>query len=425
MTRSGKVDRDSIFITLEEYIRRFHIGATSAAAFEGSQIGSLWARRSEGTLQLTAEESYRYQELTKSVHKVLSPDDDLSLASIDSAVKDAIFAVVDIPGSRSKDVEVRIRSAMATLVLAIQTPAQEYECWIEVQGLDEDSLPATFSDTRFLVLRNWDLRRLTATARERRRVSEASDDAALNQFMEDATGRPVAIQCVRARDSESALKIAKREVQANLECLNFFGAIIPFNRASLRISDGSSGTEPSLRIASAPDGSFVHKPRSRLPWKYSLSNLRELQHPLDVAVERVETLRAGSSRSEVNELLFRAVRWVGRAIAESSTEDRFLYSMVGLECILTPRANRGIKRLLEGRIARVWNVGDDSKLVAEIGHYYAIRSNLVHDGTLEIMEDHAARIQAISLNTILRLLTCSESACLNTLDEWDQYLGNC
>ena len=422
MIRSERGDRDSLLMELGEYLHEFHTGIDSVADFGTSGVGSLWTRRSEGTLQLTTEESSRYGKLLHKAHRILAPDEDLSITVVDSALKDAIFAVVDIPGNRTRDAAVRIRNAIDVFRTSIETPGQEYECWIEVEGLDEDSLPAEFGNSRFVTLGDRHLDNLTKAVKKRRSESGAEELDYIDQFIEETIGRPIVVHRAKARDAEAALSLATREVHTTIECLNFFADIIPYNRAYLRIPNGLSGTESSLRIAAASDGSFVYKPETTLPWKYSLNGLRELAHPADVAVKRVEVLRAETYRSDVSELLLRAVRWVGRAAASGRAEDKFLYSMVALECILVPNKSHGVKKSLEARIARIWDLADRDVWADEFGRLYAIRCDLVHDGRLEITEDDTARLHAISLRTVLRLLQSSDNVRVDTLAEWTRYL---
>ena len=45
-------------------------------------------------------------------------------------------------------------------------------------------------------------------------------------------------------------------------------------------------------------------------------------------------------------LLLRAVRWVGRATAAESPEDKFLFSEIALECLTRPGVERHTKQHL-------------------------------------------------------------------------------
>ena len=108
MTRS-----DSFWTELEHYLRSFYADLSALTGAGDLLGGSFWFRRSEGTLHFSVEEHQSYLQLLKTACNRLAPDANLSEAAIDSALKDAIFAVADVQGSRAKDTEVRIREAVA------------------------------------------------------------------------------------------------------------------------------------------------------------------------------------------------------------------------------------------------------------------------------------------------------------------------
>ena len=223
--------------------------------------------------------------------------------------------------------------------------------------------------------------------------------------------------------TRAALNLAEREVQVTLECLNFFADLIPYNRARLRISQGRQGRESSLRMTIADDGSFLHAPQATIPWEFSLAKLRELDGPVGEALKRVEELLAKAGRSEVDELVLRAVRWVGRAVSAIRTEDKFLFAVIALDCITRPKRGHNIRQELSSRAARVLSRrGEDrERLEGEIGWLYDIRSALVHDGSLEVTEDDSARIQSIALGTVVWALTSADVESAATLDDLEAY----
>ena len=63
-------------------------------------------------------------------------------------------------------------------------------------------------------------------------------------------------------------------------------------------------------------------------------------------VSGVEELLAHEVRDPVEELLLRAVRWVGRATAAESPEDQGLFSEIALGCLTRPGMDRHTKKEL-------------------------------------------------------------------------------
>ena len=95
------------------------------------------------------------------------------------------------------------------------------------------------------------------------------------------------------------MSLAARQLIITLECLNFFGDVIPYNRhrprigsapvpSSLRI--GESGPAIALQMAVATDGSFWQSRHATKAGTFSLERIRELTGSAGEAVKRVETL---------------------------------------------------------------------------------------------------------------------------------------
>ena len=422
MTTKCQSETESLWIDLEQYLRDFHGSLSASGDFGNLRSGSLWTRQSEGTLELSAEEHDQYLQLLQRSQNVLSPCDDLSVRSLDSAIKDAIFKVADIRRQRTESVDSRIREAIGTLRSYINAPAQNFDCWIEVAGLDKDSLPANFGSTYFAVLEDQNIEGVKGILPVQDKSPSSHDFDFAEHLAEEIRGHPVAIQRVKARDAEAALTLATRDVRTTIECLNFFADLIPYNRARLRIAIGQTGSGSSVQIASADDGSVRYSPQRPLPWAFSFDRLRELQGPIGQAVERVDNLRSEERKSEVHELLIRAVRWVGRAVAAGIPEDKFLYSMIALECIVIPKRVESIRGELPPRTAHLLQGADSAKLESDIRKLYDIRSNLVHNGGFEITDDDVANIQTIALRTILHILVLDDIRRIKSLNTLHNYL---
>ena len=277
----------------------------------------------------------------------------MSEAVIDSALQKAIFDVADSPGTRVADVEVRIGQAVNECRSFIEKPPQEYECWLEVEGLATASLPAEFGATRFVLLGDQDIERLADLVRTVHTVDQAQKLDLIEVRAGDLRGRPVAIQRVHARDTEAAVSLATRKLSITLECLNFFADLISHNRhrrgpdgaqrpTVLRI--GESGPDIALQMTLAVDGSFWENRQVTRPDTFSVERVHDLPGLAGEAAKRVEALLAHEVRNPVEELLLRAVRWVGRATAAESLEDRALFSEIALECLTRPGVDRHSKQ---------------------------------------------------------------------------------
>ena len=213
---------------LTQYLRDLHAALApltdSRAPLLGA--GSFWWRAGEGSVHLSADEYRDYHRLLQRARDALAPRGDMSEAVIDSALQKAIFDVVDSPGTRAADVEVRIGQAVNECRSFIEKPPQEYECWLEVGGLATASLPAEFGATRFVLLGDQDIERLADLVRTEHTVDQTQKLDRIEQMAVDLLGHPVAIQRVHARDTEAAVSLATRKLSSTLECLNFFADVI-------------------------------------------------------------------------------------------------------------------------------------------------------------------------------------------------------
>ncbi len=419
---------------LTQYLRDFQSGLSG---LEESGLpplgeGSVWWRR-EGQLHLSADEYRDYRRLVHRACEVVAPDGDLSKSAIDSALQDAIFKVADLSGTRAASVERRIKQALDEFMSFVGTPAQEYECWVEVEGLRTDTLPTTFGVTRLVLLGDRHIEHLAGLVRTKHTADKGGKLSTLDKWMgEDIRGRPVAILRVAARDEKAAVTLAMRELSITLECLNFFAGVIPYNRHRRRLDGarmptclriGEAKTAIALRMAVAENGSFWHRPEATKLGTFSLDRLRELPTPVADAVKRVEALLVQVDRNPVEELLLRAARWVGRAADAGSVEDQFLFAMIALECVVLPTGSRHARQQLSSRIASMLvEDGDDlSPLQEEIRRLYGIRSELVHDGSREVPETEGEWLYWVALQITMRSLLATEVEEALTLGEMDAF----
>ena len=225
MTQS---EQQEFYVRLAQYLRDFYADLSpiedSGTALERGS--TFWSRANEGTLHLTAVGSRNYHQLLWSACEILAPHEDLSEAAIDTALQDAIFSVVDSSSTRTPAVEDRVREAIEQFRRLIDAPRQGYECWIEVAGIDTDSLPAAFGTTRFAVVGHADTERLIDLVRTKHTGDRASRLETTSKLAEQLQDRPIAIQRVNARDARAAQAFATRDVAATIECINCFADVI-------------------------------------------------------------------------------------------------------------------------------------------------------------------------------------------------------
>ena len=418
---------------LAQYLRDFLADLSQADGAPQTRGGPFWWRKSQGWVQLSADEYREYRVLLHKADQAFAPDRDLSESALDSALQAAIFDAADLPGTRASNGERRISEAIDAFRSFVERPAQEYECWLEVEGLRADSLPAHFGDTRFVLLGDRDIEHLANLVQTKHTADETGKLDSIERMAEELRGRPVAVHRVVARDDNAAVSLATRNLSIAIECLNFFAGLIPYNShrvgtderrraTSLRIGEAKAAI--ALRMAVAADGSFSHSLQATKLGTFSFERLRELTGPAGDALKRVESLLLKKDRTPVDELLLRAARWIGRATDADSLEDEFLFSMIALECAMLPTQIRDKGKHLSARIANLLteDVGARRTLRGEMARLYGVRSRLVHDGSREIPDTTCDWLYEVARETIVRALVSPEIERVRALDELDALL---
>ena len=411
---------------LEGFLREFHAGLTSDPLERDSLAdgGSLWARPGSGAFILEQSEFERYGQLLRYAIETIAPDGDLSVAAIDSALKDAIFAIGEQHGASANVLDCAIAEAADAFIRFASTPENVHECWVEIEGVNPSSLPASFGLTKFEVLGESHFNELKEI------VSSDSVDPKVklemvSQFARTRTGSVVAIQSVSARDMAGALHVARREIGLTIESINCFADLIPFNSARLKIAHGKPDTGSSIKFSKSQDGSFLISPDYKTPFNLDMQRLREIEGFSGDARARVDELLSTHPRSRVQELMLRSVRWLGRAVAAETSEDGLLNSVIALECLTLPKKLESkIASTFSRRVARILdeNGSKYERLVKDVKRLYNIRSRLVHDGSLEVSENDRAYCQSMAMAAVFTVITRSDIETIDSLEKLDEIL---
>ncbi len=387
-----------------------------AERLSDEQTAMISWREGKGSLQFDQEQLDKYRELLRHAQRAVAPQDDLSRATIDRALQDAMFAVVEAErkakGGATEQIELAVEAAKEVL----EGRPESFTCWIEVHGFDLATLPDQYGSTAFVPFGQSHLEQLDAIDQTTKApIPQASAQHMLGSEL-SVEGRTIAVQQVHARDSESAIALAIREVAATLDCLNCFRDIIPYNRAALRVANSQQPTGSAIRFSYTATGKFRNSPKSEIPWEYSMERLRQLYGRAGQAMERLHELLARNRRTEVEELLVRAARWIGRAAVADTAEDCFLYSWIPIDCMLKPVPRRD--KILLGRLE--WILSDFSD-ISDFGHLWGLRNALVHDGRLEIPEFDKRMLQSLAVHVLVRLLVDIALRSIVTLSDLDQH----
>jgi hypothetical protein len=129
-----------------------------------------------------------------------------------------------------------------------------------------------------------------------------------------------------------------------------------------------------------------------------------------------------SSRSEIEKRISTAIRWIGTGMDEEYDCDKFLKFAVALECLLAKR-NEEISTPLAERCAFILAEDKEKRrdLYKMMKRLYNTRSEIAHQGKVEIESDNLKKIEWISISCIMRLcdnINIYKWQYFSDLEEW-------
>ncbi len=412
---------------VESYLHTFASDGVASTSPADLFRNRSWSRHDEGAFCLTDQQARDHEAISRRLSTSTYRLDDLSAEAIESALLDAMFIVLDLPKKRSTLVETRVNDAIDQLLSFFNTDLESFECWLPVDGLPAASLPAAFGQCRLEVIGSNHFEHVASLLRSNGGPHvEENISALLPMLARGMEGQVAAIVQLKAKETGAALNMATGEVQATLECLNFFGPTMPFNYSTLSLSRGQSDPGVSHRLAISTEGSVSHgSSLTSMPASYSVNELQSLPAPIGAAVKLVDSLLRQESRSAVAELLIRAVRWAGRAVAAETSEDKLLFFTIALECVALPDGEAELSYRLSERVARAIGTDLDSRQSAfdDAKRLYHMRSSIVHGGQKEISEYDVATIHAIAFSFINHMLTDPEVRAMQSIKDLRKYFN--
>ena len=391
-----------------------------------------WYQKEEGTLFLKHGGMEKYRNLRNKLLQEFSKKEDLSESALDSALKTAVFECVDIPKRRDQDLDIRLDNALEKLWGFLNRPPEQYECYIEVGGLDIASLPGSFGDIRFVIFNKYQLGKLKKTIRMKHAGDLSEKLEAIDIGLKPLLNHPFAVVKVNARDNRAAKTLAERKLRTTMECLNFFSGIIPRDSTLFLPTEPRSNSIRGFSVTSSGSINIFDMVTDtavnpRVPAAgFSLTELRQSSDSMvHRAARHLGSLLKKENRNKVEDVTLRAAYWGGRATAEQTPEESFLFFTVALECLVLPtRDNRELVYRLSQRVAQLLgrNTRERRNLMERTKKLYAIRSDIVHSGRYEVNEKEYAEIYNITKSTILKLLASQHVRGFSRLDDFENWL---
>ena len=323
---------------------------------------------------------------------------------------------MEIPASR-------LDTAVDKIATLASLSVEDYDCLVEVCGLDTASLPTRFGSIQFVFFNRYQLRKLRRAA-----LPAGHRGAERRRFVHDTTDRLsdhcFGIARVRARDAQAAPALATRRVRGTMDSLNFFTDMVPYNHGWTFLPGDRERRSTTTAVIN-PDGSLsCNMSRTHPIGLFSIAKLRRVQ-PLRFTVMRVSGLLR-MQRNPVEELLLTSVQTAGRATITRRSEDSFLLYAIALESLILPLAGQELTHRLSQRVARLVAKDTDTRMecTKEVKRLYGVRSRIVHSGSQEIDARDLDAMRIYAKQVVLKMLgNTSVKKCktIQALDEWFEH----
>ena len=384
-----------------------------------------WSRIGEGTVYLNPEQFRKYHQILKNLMDS-SGCNYLSEKQVDSALQDAVFESIDIENRRIHDVTQRIQCALGKLNDLLNSPVYEYECWVEIGGIDLSALPIRFGNVQFEVFSCDQIQRLQDVIRTKHTAYKDEKFRALeSESIQSFIDKPFAIVMTNARDAKYAMETGRKEVQTVIELLNFFSGIVTGCNGWLYIATNDTGKKIGRCLVISEIGDYNHNLSVGNPLgTFSIQNALELPGKIGKAVRQLNS-RMKSAISEVDRLILTAFRWGGTATAARSSEDSFLQFIVALECLLLPEQYLSRKGLhLSLRVAGILTneESEHRRLFSIVRHHYDLRSKIAHDGFYEVSEHDLVMVRSLAKRVIIEVFLNSEARTCTIRSDYERWV---
>ena len=409
-----------------EYLRSYVKGAIQPPVdSEGSVTTTVSRDHGNWTYSYGTPGLDEFNRVVTHLHEKHAQCRQLSIKALQECLYGALNIVADGIHHSESDPRDHIPQAIEHVRSVLSEPLQDYECWLQVTGIEPQSLPLTLGNISFSHLRS--------TARNASRMSlhnlHSSLPSSTLRSIQDHSGSgfigtTVGICHPQARDVTAAMEQADEMVRSTIECLNFLIDLVEPGRASVSLLSQSTSAGESSRLLAALDGrSTMHSWQKRSPILIPIEGWRNPATSIGEAFSRIDGLLRNHNLNPVESLLLSAVRWAGRAVAATSPQDAFLFSAIALECLTIPSSNTELTYRLSHRVACLLEDGYEERLrVAEkVKYLYSIRSKIVHSGDFSASIELQHEMRDIVTQTIIRVLNNSRICRSKGMKDLDKY----
>jgi hypothetical protein len=350
---------------------------------------------------------------------------------VSEAVQHAVRT--SLQGGDDTKFEVRLADAIRELRSKLTKSAAPWRVFVPILGADSLSMPATVGRVRFNTVQGQFLK--TLQRRVRAIIDSTANTASqkrshkrtlTNDIKIDFEGKQLASVSIRAVDRDAAVDVARDEIRATLDTINFFAdlALSPGLRSAVFLTgERANGVERSLVFQERESFVYPHHvvgPMALLQLSEVFSG-RTGRHD----AQRVSRWLKLKDPNTFQLRVLSAIKWAGRATTEHRADEALLFYVVALETLmLDPKQTADIGYRLRIRCAHLLarNVADRAEIFDQVGKLYSKRSKLVHRGTSAVTPDDVATARALAKESILSILSGRVRPMPPTAEQFDKWL---
>ena len=407
---------------VESFIREVYEGGTSDPS--SMPRGPVFFRKAQGAVVLSAGSGQTYREVMARLEAEFSAKMRISRGTLRTYVQDALFASLGGANAGSdNDFESRLSAALGQLGRSLHKPPKDYVCYTPVRGLGVEGLPLRVGAVTLIRMNPHRLRRQLSPVLAASRGTREANRALLSSVESDLLGLPMALANVTAHDAGAAQDVALDETRLAIDVLNFFSDQIPNSPAWLYLP-GEAGAEgaTSLIVCEGESASVPGEWKGPLG-EMSMKRLKSVPRNRR-ALKQMNELLVQTPRTRTADLILTSVRWAGRASVEPVSEHAFVMFMVALEALMLPHDSRDLANRLQTRVSHLLgaNAADRGWLYDNVKHLYEVRSNIVHEGFVEVEDSDLTLLGMIVKDCIFRVILHRTAHHLSTPKTFSRWL---
>jgi hypothetical protein len=385
----------------------------------------------DGGIVLNKNEFVQYDLCNELIHEAMPNPDLISKKALERLTQKAIISSIDPENKHAdKTREQRIDVALNILKSTLLSDLTKFNIYYPIENLELDVHSITIGNVTFCIFDNPQLQNfyssISESLPEEQKLMRKSlfDDLQKNSIF----NHPVALISVEALDFEAAKIIARDHLQKTLDVIHFFVDLV-FGKDVFVFLPGDYNktaiTIPAI-IDSGKGGSVISNERSHPLFPLNLNSFVERCKNRNLGLSKASELLKKDRKNKLEERLFAAIRWSGRATIEFQREESFLLYAIALETIvlcdndkdeLNYRLRIRVAHLI-GREPDLGEVPESRKDISgRVKKLYDIRSQIVHTGNYSVTDAELYEIRQMAKLSILHILNLNPFINMQNADE--------